>query len=226
MSFVISVAAGKGGVGKTTTAVNIAAVLAEDRRVLLVDSDPQDSGSASWWLDQRETPTPFDVAADTSPELLSRLGSIDDYDVVVVDTPPRLDSDGFAAVVQASDFVVCPSAPAALDIGALIETVRNAVSPTGVSYRVLLTQVDPRALREALDAQTQLVEAGVYAFGAFIRAYKIHERAPLSGETITESVGPHAADAASDYRRVVAELTMAAGIAGTTPSATSLRVVS
>lgn len=220
----ISIAAGKGGVGKTTTAVNIAAVLAEDRRVLLVDSDPQDSGSASWWLDQRDTPAPFDVAADTSPDLLSRLGNIDGYDAVVVDTPPRLDSDGFSAVIRASDFVVCPSAPAALDIGALIQTVRTAVIPTKVPYRVLLTQVDPRALREALDAQTQLVAAGVHAFGAFVRAYKVHERAPLSGETITEATGPHVADAAGDYRRVVAELTGAANITGT--NGRPLKVVS
>jgi chromosome partitioning protein len=69
MTQVVAVAAGKGGVGKTTTAINVAAVLAEsDRRVLLVDCDPQDAGSAAWWLGQGDEETLcFDVAKDTDP---------------------------------------------------------------------------------------------------------------------------------------------------------------
>jgi chromosome partitioning protein len=49
MSQVIAVCNQKGGVGKTTTTVNLGAGLAElDQRVLLVDLDPQAALTASW----------------------------------------------------------------------------------------------------------------------------------------------------------------------------------
>jgi chromosome partitioning protein len=57
-----------------------------------------------------------------------------------------------------------------MDLTALIETVRQAIA---------LTQVDPRSLNDALDAQKSLMDAGIPVFNAFIRAYKAHERAPI-----------------------------------------------
>ncbi|RTG95454.1 ParA family protein, partial [Thermus scotoductus] len=96
---VVAVVNGKGGVGKTTTAVNLAALLAERAPVLLVDADPQ--GSASWWAGRGEMP--FDLAQETDPGLLSRLRRVRGYGAVVVDTPPALRSEALEAVLRASD---------------------------------------------------------------------------------------------------------------------------
>lgn len=201
---VLAILNGKGGVGKTTTAINLAATLAEQCRVLLVDADPQ--GSATWWVERNGKITGFDLTQETNPLLLKDLRQVEDYDMVVVDTPPALDSEALAAVLPGADYVVLPTPPAPMDLAALIETVRSAVMPVNVPHRVLLTKVDPRSLAEALEAQNTLMELGIPACHAFIRAYKAHERAALEGVTIAQWRGKNAREAEADYRRAADEI--------------------
>jgi cellulose biosynthesis protein BcsQ len=85
---IIGVLNQKGGVGKTTVAVNIAAVLARaGSRVLMVDADPQ--GSSMAWSAAREIDPLFPVM----PEIAR------DYDVVVIDGAPRVNELGRAAIM-------------------------------------------------------------------------------------------------------------------------------
>ena len=195
---------GKGGVGKTTTAVSLAAALSEVTQVLLVDTDPQ--GSATWWAQRNPNGLGFEVQSGLDPQALKTLRRSRKHKLVVVDTPPALDSEALKEIVPAADYLVLPTPPAPMDLAVLIDTVRTTVTPTGVPHRVLLTRVDPRSLREALDAQNTLMELGIPAFHAFVRSYKAHERAALEGLAITRWQGRYGKEAKADYYRVVDEI--------------------
>ena len=67
---IFSIANQKGGVGKTTTAVNLAACLAERRkRVLLVDLDPQANATSGLGVAKREGDSIYDVLLSDAPDL-------------------------------------------------------------------------------------------------------------------------------------------------------------
>ncbi len=119
---IIGVLNQKGGVGKTTLAVNMAATLAlKGQRVLLVDADPQ--GSSLAWSSAREAPPLFSVVGMAKPTLHREMPDIaQDYDAVFIDGAPRVNDLGRAAIL-ASDMVVIPVQPSPYDVWAAADTV-------------------------------------------------------------------------------------------------------
>lgn len=111
----IAIIAQKGGAGKTTLAIHIAAEAERAKRpALVIDADPQ--ASASQWGQWREGAPPEVI--DSPPPLIGRkieqarqIGAA----FIVIDTPPHADGAATAAAALA-DLILIPCRPSALDL--------------------------------------------------------------------------------------------------------------
>jgi chromosome partitioning protein len=142
MGKVITIAQQKGGSGKTTLAVNLAVALTRmGHSVALLDTDPQGS-LGRWFLMRRErlgragmefsTASAWGVSYEC--EKLRRT-----HDIVIVDTPPKVDADLRPALREA-DLVLIPVAASHVDLwatdGVLDLAARERKRPTIVLNRI------------------------------------------------------------------------------------------
>lgn len=120
---IISFASLKGGPGKTTLSLHLAhAIALADKRVILIDADPQ--GSASDWAASRDDKPPFPVVGMPRENLHRDIADVAaDYDHAVIDTPPRVSALARSAIL-AADLVLIPVQPSSYDIWAAAETVK------------------------------------------------------------------------------------------------------
>jgi chromosome partitioning protein len=153
---ILTIANLKGGAGKTTTAVHLAAEgHKRGLRVLLADADPQ--RSALTWADlASEAGHAGPVVVGVSGNLHTTVPKMaGDYDLTIIDAPPRGDATTRAAVVVA-DMTVIPIGPSPVDVWAASATVAlireaEAVRPD-LRAAVLLTRLQAR---QGLSAQAR-----------------------------------------------------------------------
>lgn len=106
---------GKGGAGKSTACVALAAALATKHRVALVDLDPQ--GSISRWWEMAQQPSNLTVFKSRKPSDLEKIPS--EFEYVVIDTKGELSADALPYL----DLALMPVAPSLFDVWAMADTI-------------------------------------------------------------------------------------------------------
>ena len=202
MALTIAVSSLKGGVGKSTIALNLATCLHRaGHRAILIDTDPQ--GTCRMWAAKAaevEHDGPPVVAMDgkTLRRDLERVSK--GFDVAVIDCPPRLGGEARAAML-ASDLVVMPVIPGAADVWALQETIGVFDQAKQMRDELRAVVVLNRADRTTLAklALSALKDLDVEILGATLKSRVAYGEATLAGLGVVD-YAPES-DAAIEVRR-------------------------
>jgi chromosome partitioning protein len=227
----------KGGVGKSTISVNLAAVTADvlnkgddpdaSSPVLALSVDPQ--GSAVWWA-SRMNDLPFHIAqAHDDLDGLKKLKDVPGIEHVYVDTPGWIDleaddgrsdplgkgpaADVLRAVLDMADLVIVPIETEPLSFDPTARTITKVLQPRGLRYIVVISNWDPRDGEQDLNQTKDFVKANGWPLAnTVIRHYKLHARASADGLVVTEyPLNRTALHAREDFYRLALELNIGGG---------------
>ena len=172
---IITVTSYKGGVGKTTTAIHLAAYLQRLAPTLLVDGDAIRSAT-KWSQRGDDRGLPFKVV--THAQMVSHLR---DYQHIIIDTEGNPTDDDFRDLAANCDLLVIPAVPESVANDGLTHTLAKLHQLKNDRHRVLLTMVPPKPRTEGQQLREMLRREGIPAFTAEIPRLAAFEKAAADG---------------------------------------------
>jgi chromosome partitioning protein len=170
---IVTLAQAKGGVGKSTAAIHIAAYFQALAPTLLVDSDHVRAALA--W--SRRGKLPFTVVDENQQAKAMRERR---YDHIVFDTPGSIDEQGLQELAAGCDLMIIPTVPEASATDGLLYTL-SRLQGKADNFRVLLNRVKHNRPQEAIDLRAALTGMGVKVFAAEIPDLVAFDKASAQG---------------------------------------------
>lgn len=196
---ILTVAGFKGGVAKTTTAVHLAAYLAERGKTAVIDGD--DNRSATAWSN-RGGGLPFAVIDARQTARAAR-----EYEHLVIDTQARPSRQDLTELAAGCDALILPTTPDALALDALALTVAELRGLKADHWRILLCAVPPSPSRDGDEARAFLRSQDLPVFKSQVRRLAAFGKAALTGCLVQDVRDPRAPFGWDDYQRAGKELT-------------------
>lgn len=193
---IVTVASFKGGVGKTTTALHLAAYLQQHAPTLVVDGDL--NRSASEWASREKLP--FKVVDEKQAIRFAKQ-----YEHIVIDTPARPAPEELKTLAEGCDLLVLPTSPDALALSAMLQMVAALHALTS-NYRILLTLIPPHPSKVGAEARATIENASLPIFKSEIRRLAVFQRAVLEGVRVCDVKDPYAKNAWRCYTTVGEEI--------------------
>jgi len=194
---IITVASFKGGVGKTTAAIHLAAFLQTQGETLLIDADP--NRSATGWA--KRGSLPYEVIDEwRSPQ------RVRNFSHVVIDTQARPMQRDLELLTDGCDLLILPTTPDVLAMDALVLTLECLHTIGANRYRIMLNIIPPKPSRDGETVRSLLQESGMPVFAAGVRRLAAFQKAARAGVPVYEVKDPRAADGWQDYVAVGQEM--------------------
>ena len=205
---VIALVGNKGGAGKTTLAMNLAAGLLRRSATVLVDADPQ--GSAGHGSRVAAASGRRGVAVTAATRDLS--GQVDalmrDHENVVIDCPPSIDADASLRALAVCQLALVPVLPSPLDLWATTriaaEVTRAGDANPGLRAALVVNQLEPRTTLSRVVGQV-LTELELDVLDARIRRRAVYRNCMLEGRTVYDS-GARGRDAVAEMDQLLTEI--------------------
>jgi chromosome partitioning protein len=172
---IITVTSYKGGVGKTTTAIHLAAYLQTLAPTLLVDGDAIRSAT-KWGQRSEGRGLPFKVISHAQ-----MVSHIRDYAHIIIDTEANPTDDDFKDLAANCDLLVIPAAPESVANDGLAHTLAKLRALEHTRHRVLITMAPPKPRTDGQQLRAMLIEQSVPVFEAEIPRLAAFEKAASEG---------------------------------------------
>jgi chromosome partitioning protein len=203
---IIAIVGNKGGAGKTTLSVNLAAGISNQSSIAVIDADPQ--GSSLQWRAIAGDNVHFPVYAPTFSLKQQAESYSSKNDVVLIDCPPSVKSPQSISVLEFADIAIIPVQPSPMDLWATVH-IEKAIAEareTNPELKALLVinQLESRTTLSKLVREV-LNEIALPVADTAIRRRAIYRNSALEGKSVF-GIGKRGADAVEEINSLIQEV--------------------